>query len=107
MNVMLGAGWSLCHLTDRVVLLRKPDPVYRRFTGRDGYVKVRGEPGLDRNGLVEKAMALAKRNDELLAEKVSKQLVPRRLGGYQMQQQQLANRFGIPGQEPEERTYKP
>jgi len=107
MNVMLGAGWSLCHLTDRVVLVRKPDPVYRRFTGRDGYVKVRGEPGLDRNGLVEKAMVLAKKNDELLAEKVSKQLIPRRLGGYQMRQQQLAHTFGIAGEEPEERISHP
>src|SRR5215218_2043889 len=101
MGVTLGAGWTLFHLTDRVVELRKDDWTYRRYTGRDGYVKLRGEPGLDRNELLNKAIALAKRNDEELATKVSKQLVPRRLGGYQLQQQQLAHVFGVPGEEPE------
>jgi len=88
-----------------VVTLRKDDWAYRRYTGRDGYVRVRGEPGMDRNALLEKAIALAKRNDEELAERLSTQLVPRRVGGYQMRQHQLAQVFRVPGEE--ERVYAP
>jgi hypothetical protein len=107
MSVTLGAGWQLTHLTDRVVVLKKEDWAYRKLTERDGYVKVRGEPGMSRNDLIEKARLMAQKNDEKLGEMLAQQLTPRRLGGYQMTQKQLAQRFGVPGQEPEERTYQP
>jgi hypothetical protein len=96
MAVDLGAGWQLVHLTDRSIELRKDDATYRQIIGRDGYVRVRGEPGLDRQSLIDRAVAMAHRNDELLAERVAKQLVPRRLGGYQMQQRRMATAFGTP-----------
>ena len=47
-RVNVGAGWHIHHLTDRVVELRKEDAVYRRFTNRDGYVRVRIEPQMTR-----------------------------------------------------------
>jgi hypothetical protein len=94
--VTLGAGWTLIHVTDRVVELRKEDATYRQVVGRDGYVRVRGEPGLDRQSLIDRAVAMARRNDALLAERVAKHLVPRRLGGYAMQQKRMATAFGTP-----------
>jgi hypothetical protein len=102
MRVTLGAGWQLTHKTDRVIKLEKNDWTYRRYTGRDGFVLVRGEPGMDDQSLLNKAIAMAKRNDEQLAERVAKELIPRRLGGYQMRQRQLAQIFGVPSEEPEE-----
>jgi hypothetical protein len=100
MGVHLGGGWHLVHLTDRSIELRKDDVMYRRIVQRDGYVRLRAEPGMDRNGLINTAVELAKRNDERLAEMVAKQIVPRRLGGYQMRQGRLAPAFGTP-QDPE------
>lgn len=96
MSVTLGAGWTIHHLTDRCIELRKDDYAYRRYTGRDGYVRHRAEPGMDRHTLMAEAMAMAQRNDALLAERMAKDLVPRRLGGYQMQQRQFAPVFGTP-----------
>lgn len=90
-------GWRVVHFTDRSIELRKDDYAYRRVTGRDGYVRIRGEPGMDREVLVDEAFTLALKNDELLAERLAKDLVPRRLGGYQMKQRQLAwGAFGTP-----------
>lgn len=96
MSVHLGAGWRLVHVTDRVVELRKDDPVYRRFIGRDGYVRVRGEPGMDRNALIEQAVQMAIRNDEELSQRVAKQLMPTKARQYQIRQGQLAQAFGTP-----------
>lgn len=93
MRVHLGAGWNLHHLTDRVIELRKEDAVYRRMLGRDGYVRVRAEPGMDRNGLISKAVEVAKRNDERLGEILAQQIVPRR-ASYQVEQRRLAPAFG-------------
>lgn len=107
MAVMLGAGWELMHATDRVLELRKPCPVYRRLTGRDGYVRVRSEPGMDRQQLINEAMETAKRNDARLGDIVAKQLLPSTMHRYQLQQQHLASTFGIPGEEPEQKVYAP
>lgn len=90
-------GWRVVHLTDRSIELRKNDYAYRRVTGRDGYVRMRAEPGMDRAGLLDEAFNLALKNDELLAERLAKDLVPRRVGGYQMQQRRFAwGAFGTP-----------
>lgn len=107
MSVTLGAGWKLVHVTDRVVELRKDCPVYRRFVGRDGYVRLRAEPGMDRSALIHKAVEMAKRNDEALSQRVAKHLMPTKARQYQMRQQQLAAAFGIPGEEPEKKVYAP
>ena len=97
MSVHLGAGWYLTHLTDRVVELRKDDPAYRRFTaGVGGYVRVRAEPGMDRNALIEKAVACAQQNDAALAERVAAQMMPRHVTRYQDRQRQLATAFATP-----------
>lgn len=107
MSVVLGAGWELTHATDRVVKLEKPCPIYRRLTGRDGYVKVRGEPGMDRQQLINDAMEMAKRIDAQLGDIVAKQLLPRNVRHFQLQQRGLASTFGVPGEEPEQRVYRP
>ncbi len=96
MGVALGGGWSLVHLADRVVELRKETYEYRRFTGRDGYVRVRADPGMDRNALIEKAVTMAKRNDEKLAEVVGRRLMPYRLGQYRQDQRRYAPMFATP-----------
>lgn len=76
MGVMVAPGWELVHLTDRSIEIRKDTPAYRRFTDRPGYVRVRGEPGMDRKQLMELAMQSARQNDEELAKRVAKQLMP-------------------------------
>ena len=107
MTVVLGAGWELTHATDRVLELRKPCPVYRRLTGRDGYVRLRAAPGMDRQQLIHQAMETAKHNDAQLGDIVAKQLLPSSMQRYQLQQRQLASGFGIPGEEPEQKVYAP
>lgn len=96
MSAHLGAGWRLVHVTDRVVELRKDDPVYRRFVGRDGYVRVRAEPGMDRHALVQKAVTLAQQSDAALAERVASQMMPRHVTRYHAQQRELATAFATP-----------
>lgn len=96
MSVHLGAGWHLVHLTDREVHLRKDDPVYRRLTGCDGWVEACGEPGMDRQALINTAVALAKEQDERLAQRVSEQLMLRNPGPYLRRQRQLSMAFRTP-----------
>ena len=107
MAVALGAGWELVHLTDRVIELRKDDPAYRRMVGRDGYVRLRAEPGMDRNTLLNTAVELAKQNDARLSEFAARDILPSSVRRYQMRQRTLATTFGIPGEEPEARVYRP
>lgn len=76
MKAYVGGGWAIHHLTDRVVELRKDDYGYRRLTGRDGYVRIRAEPGMDRQAILNKAIVMAKRNDEELALRIGKRLAP-------------------------------
>lgn len=99
MNAYVGAGWHIHHLSDRVVELRKPSYEYRRFTGgRDGFVRVRIEPQMTRAMALEKALAIAAKNDELLALRVSKRLLPsaHALAAYQGKQVRMARVFGTP-----------
>lgn len=107
MAVVLGAGWELVHLTDRVIELRKDDPIYRRMTQRPGFVRLRAEPGMDRNTLLNKAVETAKRNDARVSDFVARDILPSTVKRYQMRQRTLASTFGIPGEEPEERIYRP
>lgn len=72
----IGAGWTIHHLTDRVVELRKDSYEYRRFTGRDGFVVARAEPGMDRQHVVARAIKAAKMSDEALALRIAERMVP-------------------------------
>mgnify|MGYP003421030628 CR=1 FL=1 len=107
MTVVLGAGWELTHATDRVLELRKPCPVYRRLTGRDGYVRLRAAPGMDRQQLIHQAMETAKHNDARMGDIVAKQLLPSTMQRHRLQQRQLASAFAIGGEEPEQKVYAP
>jgi hypothetical protein len=99
--VIIGGGWRLVHVTDRVIELRKDDVAYRRLLGRDGYVRVRAEPGMDRNAMIEKARKLAQENDQRLADLAGRQIILRSTGRYQRQQQRLAPAFATP-EDPEQ-----
>lgn len=94
-------GWRVVHLTDRSIKLKKEDYAYRKVTGRDGYVLIRSEPGMDRQVLLDKALGVAIKNDELLAERIAEDLVPKRLAGYQMKQRVLANGAFATPEDPE------
>jgi len=94
--VELGAGWRIHHLTDRAIELRKDDVAYRQYTGRDGYVRQRMEPGMDRAAMLHKAVELAKRNDAMLAEKMAKQMAPRSVSRYAAMQFKMARIFATP-----------
>lgn len=94
----IGNGWEVVHVTDRVIELRKDTPAYRRITNRPGYVLMRGEPGMDRKALMDKALKLAEANDAKVAEFVAKQYLPDlwRVARYQGKQVRLRRAFGTP-----------
>jgi hypothetical protein len=98
----IGGGWHIHHLSDRVLEIRKEDAVYRRFTGADGFVRVRGEPGIDRMALIERALHEANRADTAMAFRVASDLVPsaQALGEYREQVGKLKPIFET-GEEPE------
>lgn len=72
----VGNGWQIRHLSDRVIELEKSDVAYRKFTGSDGVVRVRAEPGMDRGLLIERAITQANRCDAELALRVAKDALP-------------------------------
>ena len=128
----VGAKWTIKHITDRVVLLEKEDYAYRQVTGRDGFVLTRVEPEESRSNALDRAIQIAEANDAKLGLMLGKKLLPVdfiikerakkgttglvvpvgnektiSLNEYKMAQKQLARVFGVPGQEPTERRYKP
>jgi hypothetical protein len=75
----IGNGWTVWHETERTLELRKDSYEYRRYTGgRDGFVLVRGEPGIPRHVLYDRAMKDAQKTDEMLAERLASDLLPTR-----------------------------
>jgi hypothetical protein len=72
----IGNGWTLTHLTDRTVELRKESADYRRLTGADGFVLVRGEPGIPRHILIDQATEKACALDLELARRIAAELIP-------------------------------
>jgi hypothetical protein len=100
-RVRVAAGWDLHHITDRTVELRKEDAVYRRLTGRDGYVLVRVEPQMTRDEALAEAVKIAERNDAELGLRVARQLMPSAvsLARYKRRQRHLAHVFGTPEDE--------
>lgn len=98
MSTRIGPGWHVHHLSDRVIEIRKPDYLYERFTGKPGFVRVRAEPGMSREAMVDKAIALAQRNDEELAIRVAKKMMPsaQALASYTGKQVRLKPAFATP-----------
>lgn len=96
MRANIGGGWRVVHLSDRCVELRKDDHAYRRLTGRDGFVRVRSEPGMDRAQMIAKAVQMAKQTDETLSFRIANDLIPRgrALAEYRAKQRALAHKFG-------------
>lgn len=103
MRAYVGGGWAIRHITDRVVELVKEDYAYRRLTGgRDGFVRVRAEPGMDRSELLAKALKQANECDQTLSFRIANDLIPRgrALAEYRATQRKLAGTFATPD-EPE------
>ena len=96
--MIIGNGWRIVHLTDRVVELRKDDWSYRRLTGRDGYVRVRAEPGMDRSTIIETAIETARKTDQDLSFRLAAEVFPtaRGVGEYRQKSRALATMFGTP-----------
>ena len=105
----MGAGWRVVHLTDRVLLAMKESYEYRRLLGRDGYIKVRIEPGQPRSMLFDKAKAQAQSDDAMVSYRLAMQLIPTMAArdDFRIMQARHARAFGIPGEEPEQRIYRP
>ncbi len=74
----IGNGWTVVHLTDRTLELRKDSAEYRRLTGRDGFVLVRGEPGIPKHILFQQAEEQAIALDAELARRIALELLPTR-----------------------------
>lgn len=102
MRAYICGGWHITHLTDRVVEIRKESAIYRQLTGRDGFVRVRVEPGMSRASLLDKATTMAIRNDEMITTLAAQRIFPKYLTRYTVQQHNLANVFGIRGEESKE-----
>jgi hypothetical protein len=98
MKAYVGGGWAITHLTDRVVELRKSDWAYRRMTDRDGIVRVRAEPGMDRQQMIQKAIETAHANDAEIALRVAKQLAPSKqaLASFMGKQVRITQAFQTP-----------
>ncbi len=101
MRTLIGAGWAIHHLTDRTVELRKESADYRRLTGADGFVLVRGEPGMPRHALIDHATEKALALDDELARRIAEEAVPAAgaLHQYGQQLRRLAPAFST-GEEP-------
>lgn len=96
MTAYIGNGWRIVHLTDRCVHLRKESFEYRMMLdGEDGFVHVDAEPGMNRQGLIEKALVMAQRSDARLAEFIALQHAPQ-TARYKQRQAQLSHAFRTP-----------
>jgi hypothetical protein len=72
----IGNGWEIWHQTERTLELRKDSADYRRLTGRDGFVLVRGEPGMPKHLLFQQAEEKAIELDAELARRIALELIP-------------------------------
>ena len=90
------ANWTIHHITERDVELRKDCPVWRKYTGQDGVVHVRAEPGMDRAKMIDRAYTMAEQADADLSQKVAKELMPtgRQWAAYRQKCRQMATTFG-------------
>ena len=98
MPTYVAAGWTIHHLSDRVIELRKDSYEYRRLTGRDGFVRVRAEPGMKRTDMVERAIKQAIACDTELAFRIANDIIPTAASAqkYVDTVRALAKRFATP-----------
>jgi hypothetical protein len=91
MRTYVGAGWHIRHLTEHVVDLRKEDYLYRKVTGKDGFVIQKVQKGMTRAECLEEAIKKAIATDEKLAFLVAKEIIPQgsKVQTYQMQAHRL------------------
>lgn len=91
MRAYIAAGWYIHHLTDHVVTLRKDDYLYRKVTGRDGYVTRKVQKGMTRSECLDLAIKDAQETDEKLAFLVAQDIIPRgsKVQTYQMKAHRL------------------
>ena len=96
MRVSLGGGWQITHLTDRVCEMKREDVAYRSVTGQDGFVRVRAEPGMDRQQMIERGIQQARKSDEKLALIMAAKLMPtaKGVGQYRGQVKAMSHKFG-------------
>jgi hypothetical protein len=90
------AGWTIHHITPRDVELRKEDSwAWRKYTGQDGVVHVRAEPGMDRAKMIDRAYTLAEQADADLSQRLAKELMPtgRQWADYRRKCRQMAQVF--------------
>ncbi len=94
----VGAGWYVWHQTDRNIELRKEDAIYRKITGKDGYVKMGGDPGMSREEIKQRAILRAQQNDEKLAMLVAQDIIPKasQLQTYEMKAHKLNKVYKTP-----------
>jgi hypothetical protein len=90
------ANWTIHHITERDVELRKDDPAWRKYTDQDGVVHVRAEPGMDRAKMIDRAYTLAEEADAMLSQKLAKELMPtgKQWSEYRRKSRQMAKVFG-------------
>ena len=95
MKAHVGGGWHIEHITDRVVELRKDCPVYRSITNQDGFVRVRAEPGMDRQQMIERGLEQARKSDDKLSLILAAKLMPnaKGVGKYRDQVKALSSKF--------------
>jgi hypothetical protein len=70
-------GWRIEHETDRTMLLIKDHPGFRHYCeGRLGYVLVRGDPGITKWELWERAWSEAEKQDAELGLRIARDTIP-------------------------------
>ena len=108
-NAHIGGGWRITHLTDRVCEMTRDDVAYRSVTGQDGFVRVRAEPGMDRQQMIERGLQQARKSDEKLALILSAKLMPtaKGVGRYRNQVKALAQKFTTGEESPLIGVYRP
>lgn len=71
-----GAGWWIVHETDRELVLKKEDYLYRKMTGEDGFIKIAVQPGLSKDELYKQAERRVFDNENGMAELIAKDVLP-------------------------------
>ena len=95
MKAHIGGGWCITHLTDRVCEMTRDDVAYRSVTGQDGFVRVRAEPGMDRQQMIERGLEQARKSDDKLSLILAEKPMPnaKGVGKYRDQVKALSSKF--------------
>lgn len=102
MRTYVGGGWHIVHITDRTLRIEKEDFTYRYFTGANGFVFVRAQPGMSRQEMIEMALRHANRSDEKLALLIAEKMMPtgQQWAAYRRQLRHMKNSVQT-GEEPD------